>query len=387
MTDSGKKMFRAYLDAAYEANPELFPQGMAQGYSLCGVIHSTKMGLKTRRIRLKSNQETYQIRPSFAMPYMIGWTDELEKPLYLLQWGVPFEALAYVFGRDPMYWYRAYLAFGRPSIVGTTVKTAEKLPQDLLADEKHSRHQGQKVYITTTVGQECILGADLADNAGADALEKGYQTFKTEVREVAPGYQPTTVNTDGWRATQKAWLALFPAVTIVLCFLHAWLKIKQRCQRNQPLCQKLRQKVWHVYHAQTVAQFAQRARRLREWSQAQLTGIVQQKVLELCHNAPHFKNAFAYPSAHRTSNMLDRLMNYQDRLLYAMQYLHGHQASARLYIRAMALFWNFHPYGQKTQTKYEATCLTPFERLNGFRYHENWLHNFLVAASLGGHPG
>ncbi len=379
-------MFRAHIDTMFEANPELFPPEMAQGYCLCGVINSTKMELKTRRIRLKSNQETYQIRPSFAMPYMIGLTDELQKPLYLLRWGVPFEALAYVFGRDPMYWYRAYLAFGRPSIVGTTVKTTEKLPQDLLADEKHSRHQGQKVYITTTVGQECILGADLADNAGVEALERGYQTFKTEARQVAPDYHPTTVNTDGWRATQKAWLTLFPGVTIILCFLHAWLKIKQRCQRNQPLATELRQKVWPVYHAQTVPQFAQRVRRLREWAQAQLTGVVQEKVLELCHNAPHFKMAFAYPSAQRTSNMLDRLMNYQDRLLYAMQYFHGHQESARLYIRAMALLWNFHPYGQKTQAKYEATGLTPFERLNGFRYHDNWLHNFLIAASLGGHP-
>jgi hypothetical protein len=24
--------------------------------------------------------------------------------------------------------------------------------------------------------------------------------------------------------------------------------------------------------------------------------------------------------------------------------------------------------------------------LNGFVYHDNWLHNLLIAASLGGHP-
>jgi len=109
MADSGRKMFRAYIDEAYQANPELFPVAMAQGYQLCGVLYSSKLALKMRRIRLKSNRETYQIRPSFAMPYMIGWTDEVEKPLYLLQWGVPFAALTYVFGRDPMYWYRAYM--------------------------------------------------------------------------------------------------------------------------------------------------------------------------------------------------------------------------------------------------------------------------------------
>ena len=89
--------------------------------------------------------------------YMIGWTDNLEKPLYLLKWGVPFEALAYVFGSDPMYWYRAYLSFGRPSIVGTTAKSPEYLPVDLLADEKHSRHKGEKICITTTAVLPLIL--------------------------------------------------------------------------------------------------------------------------------------------------------------------------------------------------------------------------------------
>ena len=51
------------------------------------------------------------------MPYMIARTDAVEKALYLRQWGVPFDALAYVFGRDAMFWYRAWLAFGRPSLL------------------------------------------------------------------------------------------------------------------------------------------------------------------------------------------------------------------------------------------------------------------------------
>jgi len=385
MTD--KERFRRYIDKAYQETPELFPAEMKAGYQLSGFVSSTKLRLKMRRIRLKANGESYQIRPSLVMPYMVGWTDEMEKPLYLLQWGVPFEALAYVFGHDPMYWYRAYISFGRASIVGATVKARQQLPVDLLADEKHSRHKGEKIYITTTVAQECILGAEIAPNAGADALGKGYQTFKTEVRELDPDYEPQTVNTDGWRATQNAWAALFPTVTVILCFLHAWLKIRQRSKRDQTLHQQIKQKVWHAYHAQTLPQFAQRMRRLREWARWHLTGVVQEKVLELCHNAPHFKLAFSFPAAHRTSNMLDRLMNYQDRLLYAMQYFHGHQASARLYIRAMALFWNFHPYRQKTQAKYRCPGFSPFERLNGFRYHDNWLHNLLIASSLGGSPG
>ncbi len=71
------------------------------------------------------------------------------------------------------------------------------------------------------------------------------------------------------------------------------------------------------------------------------------------------------------------------RLLYAMQYFHGTTESACLYVRAMALVWNFHPYGQKTQDKYGPRA-SPFQQLNGFRYHDNWLENMMIAASLRG---
>ena len=85
-------------------------------------------------------------------------------------------------------------------------------------------------------------------------------------------------------------------------------------------------------------------RRLREWvTPKQMAATVKEKVLDLCAHAADFKKAYAHPGAYRTSNALDRLMDYQDRLLYTMRYFHGTQESASLYVRAMALVWNFHP--------------------------------------------
>lgn len=379
-----KVKIREYLDYTYSQHPELFPEAFGGGYVLHGFVYSKKQEIKTRRLKLVENDEAYQIRPSFLMPYMVARTDEVEKGLYFKRWGVPFEALAYGFGRDAMFWYRAYVSFGRNSLVGSTVKAADKLPENVVADEKHSRRQGQPVYIPTTVAQECILGVDIADTADTKALTEGYQTFKTESQRLDPTYSPQTVNTDGWPATKSAWQSLFPKISLILCFLHAFLKIKERCRRCPHLLKTIGQKVWDAYHAPTKAHFSQRIRRLAEWGQQHLTGPVQDKVLALCHNVPHFKIAFDFPAAYRTSNALDRLMNYQDRILYAMQYLHGTKDSARLYVRAMALVWNFHPYGHQTQAKYDGKQNSPFEGLNGFRYHDNWLHNLLIASSLQG---
>jgi hypothetical protein len=56
-------------------NSELFPMGFEKGVHCCGFCKSKKLNLQIRRLRLKANGETYQIRPSFVMPYMIGTTE------------------------------------------------------------------------------------------------------------------------------------------------------------------------------------------------------------------------------------------------------------------------------------------------------------------------
>ncbi|NBD34488.1 MAG: hypothetical protein GVY30_00650 [Chloroflexi bacterium] len=110
---------------------------------------SVKMpDVTVRRIKLKAQdaqgrQQAFTIAPSAVLPYMTGETDEVEKALFLRRFGVPFWALAYVFGRDEQYWYRLEGQMGRYDIVGT-VKDAAQLPEHLLADEKHTRFNGDK---------------------------------------------------------------------------------------------------------------------------------------------------------------------------------------------------------------------------------------------------
>src|SRR5712692_11067088 len=78
-----------------------------------------------------------------------------------MRFHVPCWAIAEVFGRDPMYWYRLEQGLGRFSVVGTTVKRADRLPTDLVADEKQSWLKGERVSIATTAGPEGMLGASI----------------------------------------------------------------------------------------------------------------------------------------------------------------------------------------------------------------------------------
>lgn len=377
------KKCREFLVDIHAQFPEIFPKNFNESFTFHDFVTSEKQdGFKMRRIKLE-NKEVYQIRPSFMMPYMIAETLDVEKALYLRRWSVPFDALAYVFGRDAMFWQRAYLSLGRNSIVGTTIKSPDLLPDDLAADEKHTRLRGEKIFAATTAAEECILGCGFARNAGSEELTKAYGEFKKEAQNLNPDYAPATVNTDGWSGTQSAWRTLFPTVVTILCFLHAFLKIKDRCRRSKDFLKVIGDKVWNVYYAQTLAKFSQQVRRLREWTSHLEDSPVKKAVLDLCSKTSKFKAAFQNPTAHRTSNMVDRLMNYQDRVLYAMQYFHGTSESVCLSLRAMALVWNFHPYGTRAKSN-NPELISPFYRVNKFCYHENWLQNFLVASSMGG---
>src|SRR6266446_5804956 len=254
--------FRQHLTAVCGQHPELFPARIDEGLVLHDKRWSIKQQLRLRRIELKTTAGVFLVRPSFLLPSMAGRTEAVEKALSLRHWGVPFDALAYVFGRDAMYWYRAEMALGRPFIVGSTVKQPEQLPQHVLADEKPTWALGHEVSVATTVGGGCILGAAVTDAASADALEAAYGEFAEEARALAPTYSPQTVCTDGWEGTQSAWRRLVPTVGILLCFLHSVLKIAARCGRDQAMRRLVLGRVWAVYASCTRAQFSQRLRRL-----------------------------------------------------------------------------------------------------------------------------
>ena len=383
--------FRAYLDGQISAHPELFPVAIQQGYHLHDILPASKKlpDLRLRRIKLTAPEvagAVYGVAPSFVMPYMTGYTEVVEKALFLRRFGVPFWGLTYIFGHDDSYWERLELQLGHNSVVGTTVKHADHLPTDVLADEKHTRLNGEKVYVATTVGAECVLGASLTLQADAEHLQEAYGHFKTEAQNVQADYQPTTVNTDGWQGTQNAWLKLFPAITTILCFLHGFLKIRDCCKRLKAHFPAICTRVWDIYHAPTSALFLAKVSELKEWATHTLEpGPGLTAILKLCDRAPAYARAYAHPSAYRTSNMLDRQMDRMDRCFYAAKYFHGHLMTAEYGIRSWALLHNFLPYGPRAGSA--ATYQSPAHKLNGFVYHDNWLQNLLVSASMGGFRG
>ncbi|MDQ4078599.1 MAG: hypothetical protein M3220_20450 [Chloroflexota bacterium] len=382
--------FRQWLDRMIACYPELFPSAISAGYTLHDWLPAGKKlpAVRFRRIKLKQPDEAGQaliltIASSAVLPYMSGYTDEVEKALFLRRFGVPFWGLTYVFGRDDSYWYRLTASFGRYDIVGTTVKEPTRLPAHLLADEKHVHFNGEKGYIATTVGADCVLGASLALAADEAALTDAYAAFQREAQGLVPDYAPQTVNTDGWWGTQRAWCALFPGVVLIACFLHAFLKIRDRAKRRfKQQWPAIQQQVWDVYHAADPTQLHERVATLQAWAQQTISGTALEAIEKLCAKADRFALAFAYPDAYRTSNMVDRHMAPLERWLASARHFHGHWRSAEHQVRAWALLHNYWPYCPRAAISQRAR--SPAHHLNRALYHENWLHNLLIATSATG---
>lgn len=373
--------FRAYIDRIINKHPELFPSDISKGYLMKDMNYSRKLSIFIRRIKV--NGISYTIRPSFVMPYMTGFADDVKDALFFRKFDVPFWALAHVFGRNPMYWYRLENHIGRNSIVGTTIKRAELLPEHIAADEKHTRILGNKCYIATTVAYDCILGASITANAGEAALTNAYGIFKEEAQRVKPGYGPETVNLDGWPATNNAWKILFSSVVIICCFLHVYIKIRDRSKKKyKDKFIETATKLWNCYDALDKRSFGQRTRRLVEWGiKESLPDVILNPIKKMKKNIKVYSSYYDHVGAHRTSNMIDRLMQRMDRHLLSIQYFHGTYVSAELNIRGWALINNFAPSNPATVKKYSGKK-SPAERLNEFSYHENWLQNLLISASL-----
>ncbi len=234
--------------------------------------------------------------------------------------GVPAWLLKIGFGHSEMYWHRVVERLGDSSLVGTTVRDATRLPTHLAADEHDADWAGRKGYVATTVGGGCVLGVALTAAADDVHLREAYGVFAAEARGVEPAYAPATVNVDGWAATRNAFRSLFPAIAVVPCFLHGFLKVRDRCRKARDL----HRRVWDVYRAATAAEFRRLMDEFRRWCGRQTwTAPVREMMEKPLARTEAYAVAHGHPGCHRTSNAVDRPMNRLCRLMYAGRGLHG----------------------------------------------------------------
>lgn len=376
------KCFRDFLKQAFLDFPELFPPAFSQGFLMKDLYFSTKLQLYSRRILIDG--QTFSVRPSFVTPYFTAFTDNVSHPLFLRKFEVPYYALTRLFGHNDMFWFRLESSLGRYSLVSTTVKSPELLPEHLCADEKIAYRQGKSLPLAMTVSGGCILGLEPSKSLDEPDLERAYGVFKSESLDVNPTYSPKTVNLDGWKASLNLWKKLFPMLLIIPCFLHLYIKLRQAATKKvEKAFHSLSAKLWNCYRAKTKRGFLQRVRNLEKWVN-RVGGYYPEKLLKplqkLINNKEEYARAYKEEEANRTSAEGDRLMQRLERHLYVTKYFKGSLESARLLVRGWALIQNFAPWNPQTVKKHHG-FRSPAEQLNRKSYHSDWLHNLLISSS------
>jgi hypothetical protein len=114
-------------EALYEEWAALFPEAFPWGYTFFGFTEpSLKQQRLCRRIRLDQGRTVFTIAPAFVLPSMTGRTQDVDHALCWRRLHGPCWAIAHVFGREAMSWYRLEQGLGRCRLVGTTVKPPER---------------------------------------------------------------------------------------------------------------------------------------------------------------------------------------------------------------------------------------------------------------------
>ena len=381
--------FRAMLEDIYASHPELFPPEFEDGFQSKDKRLSLKLQITLRRITVGFGEQVahYQIVPGDVLAYMTGKTEDLEKPLWLRKYSVPYWVLAEIFGRDANYYHRIECMLGRCSVVGALSSKPGIIPKHFVADEKHAKHLGKKAYIAMAAGGGCVLAAELTPSCDADSLRESYGVLRQEAEWADPDHRFESANTDGFQATVIALqMAFGKRLVLMSCILHLIISIRDGAKKKfREHYEEVADWFWWCYEAETKRGFAQRWKSFMRRAQESSWDEKIKGKLERANEKKldSYKAYYDNEGSHRVSTALDQLMGMLDRRLFAMRHLHGHFETSRLLIRGWAQIQNFAPWNPRTRKLNGAAC--PAERLNGFRYRESWLENLRVSTSMGGY--
>ena len=252
--------------------------------------------------------------PPSSCPTWPAWTDDAEEPLFLRRFGVPFWALARVFGKDPMYWYRLEVGLGRNSVVGTTVRRAD-LPEHLLADEHHQTRDGEKIYVATTVAEGCCLGAAVVETADADGLTDGLRaSSRQEAQDVEPDYAAQDGQHRRLGGDPPGLAGAVPAGGAAALLPARLAEHPRPGQASARRSTAVGGRCGTPTRPRTGGASAQRLRRLREWAGSRRWRRGCWSRCRSCAaGAEEYGQAYDHPGGHRTSNMLDRVMRAMNR--------------------------------------------------------------------------
>jgi len=154
----------------------------------------------------------------------------------------------------PMALWRLVQWVGQLSPAQLNLVLGVEPPDYILADEKHTRENGERTYVPMIYEAPVALiwWIDYLDSVSEEALRASFERFKA-IDERLTRVLGATV--DGWDPTQNALLSAFEGITLAECHLHAMIKLgthlttykRQRKATGQPLSEAEEQQIREAF--------------------------------------------------------------------------------------------------------------------------------------------
>jgi hypothetical protein len=200
----------------------------------------------------------------------------------------------------------------------------------LLSDEKFATLDGEEIYLFLISQEELIWHGEWLESTAEDSFNAAIGRFLGTMDEAIQEnnllkpeelYEPDSVTTDGWKASQNAWKTQVPDVDIMECLLHGRKRLsatldeynKAHPETSAENRQKIRTDFEQIFAASNLAAFSQRIRRAIEVYAEE--PILLKRLQILKDKRFLFTNHFKFEQAPAFSAPLDRSMRFLDEKL------------------------------------------------------------------------
>src|SRR6516165_10410160 len=347
-------------------------------------------GVTIWRIQCTTCRAVFTVLPHFILRYRQMRPEVARDALVATHGGLSLELCAVLYHLSPMALYRLICAFGHHSLVTVLTRCGLPLPVYFLADEKHSRCLGEKVYLPTIVCGRVLWHLGSTEAASTVAFTQSYQEFQRAALQQEPTSQVRGILTDGFDSTTSSMRTLFPGARLGYCLRHALNKLpgklvaiasplrktlRTQCHtllyrarqrtglRVFALGQRLRHFVDHV----TTTAGAANGEHVRRWFHEKKAG---------------WYAVLADPQMPATSTLLDQAHNAIDRKLFMMKSFHHPGGSQAAFLTGLAHLYNLIPYQRRAL--HAGKCGVEVE--GGRVPTSDWMLNLQILTSGGYRP-
>lgn len=316
-----------------------------------------RLGIVIWRVQCKHCKAVFTVLPNFVLRYQSMPVETARQALFCIYGGLSLEWAAINFKTTAMALYRLICRFGSAPMVRVLHHCDLPLPEYLIADEKHCKRIGDKVYLPTITSGRVIWLQTIYQDKSAATFGQAYGEFAQPAYALQPNYTPKGLTCDGFDSTRQGLHENFPNTPIANCRYHAANSLGRKLKAvDKKLKAQLISDFWKLFNSSAkpklmpVFNLAQKLRRFYEKVSKLAGNDIGTTIKEWIERKKQgWFELIRQPQMPSTTTLLDQVHNVLDRKLTMMKGFHQNSEHQKVFLNGLALLYNFVPYQRRAK--------------------------------------